>query len=87
MCTEFNMVRMRQLSKFAMTHSAAGEFIVLQVSYIDSLTGTKWLTLKEFPDQMVTIKLVEAKRLLSALKKSIDYIEAGIEHPADEFLD
>ncbi|TKI03871.1 hypothetical protein [Martelella alba] len=84
---ESNIGHMPQLSKFAMVHSAAGEFIVLKTAYIDSLAGTKWLTPQIYPDQTITIKLADAKELLAELKKSIDYIEAGIEHPSCTFHD
>ena len=84
---ESNIGHMRQLSKFAMTHLAVGELVILRASYIDSLAGVKWFTPEAFPDQTIVIKLADAKRLLAELKKSIDYIEAGIEHPASKFLD
>ncbi|TCL06926.1 hypothetical protein [Sodalis ligni] len=87
MCGESNVGHMRQLSKFAMTHSAMGEFVILTTAYIDSLSGVKGLPLEEFPSQTVTIKLGDAKRLLAELKKSIAYIEAGIEPPFSEIVE
>lgn len=82
---ESNIGHMRQLSDFDMTHLAIGKLVILHASYIDSLTGVKWFTPKVLPDQTIAIKLADAKRLLSALKKSIDYIEAGIDHPIGKF--
>jgi len=84
---ESNIGHMRQLSKFDMMHCAAGEFVILRSAYIDSLSGTKWVTPEEFPDQTIVINLANAKRLLSELKKSIGYIEAGIEHPAGKIIE
>jgi len=84
---ESNIGHMRRLSKFAMTHCAAGEFVILRSAFIDSLAGTEWFTPEEFPDQTIVINLADAKRLLSELKKSIGYIEAGIEHPAGKIIE
>ena len=78
---ESNIGHMRQLTNFTMDHCAAAEFIVMKSEYVDTLASTKWFTPEEFPDQTVVINLAGAKRLLSELKKSIGYIEAGIEHP------
>ncbi len=82
-----NIGHMRQLKKFAITHYAAGEFVILRSAFIDSLSGTKWFTPEKFPDQTVVINLADAKRLLCELKKSIGYIEAGIEHPAGKIIE
>jgi hypothetical protein len=84
---EYDIGHMRQLSKFAMTHSAIGEFVILRTAYIDSLSGVKGITPDKYPDQTVSIRLADAKRLLAELKKSIDYIEAGIELPNTVFID
>ncbi len=82
---ESNIGHMRQLSKFAVRHLAVGKLVILHASYIDSLAGVKWFTPETFPDQTIAINLADAKQLLAELKKSIDYIEAGIEHPASKF--
>ena len=83
---ESNIGHMRQLSDFDITHLAVGKLVILHTSYIDSVAGVKWFTPETFPDQTIAIKLADAKQLLAELKKSIDYIEAGIEHPASKFL-
>ncbi len=82
---ESNIGHMRQLSGFDVTHLAVGKFVILHASYIDSLAAVKCFTPEAFPDQTIAIKLADAKQLLAELKKSIDYIEAGIEHPASKF--
>jgi hypothetical protein len=79
---ESNIGHMRQLNDFHMAHLAVGGLVILHASYIDSLSCVKCSTPEAFPDQTIAIKLADAKRLLAELKKSIDYIEANIEHPS-----
>lgn len=70
---------MRLLTEFQTAHSALGEFIILQSSFVDTLKAISSLKHENYPDQTVMIRLSEAKALIAELQKRVDYIEAGIE--------
>lgn len=89
MIEEYEHGHMRRLRKFTMIHSVIAECIIVRVEFVDSLSESKnpLYRIKDFPPQITVIDLPQAKLLLAALKKSIGYIESGIEHPSGEFPD
>lgn len=73
---------MAELVSFQITFSALAEKVMLRAQFRDSMHDVPmWPTL-EFPDQEFCMSRREAELLLRELKRAIDYIDAGIEHPA-----
>lgn len=70
---------MRLLNEFKAAHSALGECIILQSSFVDTLAAFSSFKHEEYPDQTIMIRLNQAKALIAELQKRVDYIEAGIE--------
>ncbi|WP_459175718.1 hypothetical protein [Ewingella americana] len=68
-----------RLLDFQTAHSAFGEFILLKVSFVDTLSGISGFKCEIYPDQQVMIRLSEAKELIAELQKQVQYIEAEIE--------
>ncbi|WP_312740942.1 hypothetical protein [Cedecea neteri] len=73
---------MAELVGFQITFSALAEKVMLKAQFRDSMQGVPMWPTSEFPDQEFCMSRREAESLLRELKKAIDYIDAGIEHPA-----
>ena len=50
-------------------------------------SGVAGWTTVEFPDQKIVMRRDKADELMKALKRAIDYVDAGIEHPSLRFFD
>ncbi|CQJ02362.1 hypothetical protein [Yersinia frederiksenii] len=70
---------MRELTSFNTEHSAFGKFIIMRLSFTDTLTGFRHIEPEVYPDQQVMIRLDAAKKLIRELQRRVDYIESGIE--------
>ncbi len=73
---------MAELVGFQITFSALAKKVMLRAQFRDSMHGVPMWPTSEFPDQEFCMSRREAESLLRELKKAIDYIDAGIEHPA-----
>lgn len=54
---------------------------------MDRLRSNCWIGAVEFPDQKIVMRRDKAEELMKALKRAIDYVDAGIEHPNSRFFD
>jgi hypothetical protein len=54
---------------------------------LDRLRSNCWIGAVEFPDQKIVMRRDKAEELMKALKRAIDYVDAGIEHPNSRFFD
>ena len=57
------------------------------VGRLDRLRSNCWIGVVEFPDQKIAMRRDKAEELMKALKRAIDYVDAGIEHPNSHFFD
>lgn len=78
---QFDVHGMAELESFQITFSAQAEKVILRAQFRDSMHDVPMWPTSDFPDQEFCISRREAELLLSELKKAIDYIDAGLEHP------
>ncbi|MEG2115701.1 MAG: hypothetical protein RRZ38_17665 [Hafnia sp.] len=82
MFEQSDAISMAELVSFQITFSALAEKVMLRAQFRDSMHGVPMWPTSEFPDQEFCISRRDAELLLRELKKAIDYIDAGIEHPS-----
>lgn len=82
MFEQSDAISMAELVSFQITFSALAEKVMLRAQFRDSMHGVPMWPTSEFPDQEFCMSRREAELLLRELKRAIDYIDAGIEHPA-----
>ena len=78
---------MPELTEFDVTHLAMADLVFLNASFKDMASGVAGWTTVEFPDQKIVMRRDKAEELMTALKRAIDYVDAGIEHPNSRFFD
>ncbi|AVJ17227.1 MULTISPECIES: hypothetical protein [Serratia] len=82
-----DIIGMRLLTGFQTDHSAYGRFVLLQSSFVDTMSYVCPDKENDYPDQEIMIRLEVAKELIHELQKRVDYIEAGIENNAVHLVD
>ncbi|WP_370972469.1 hypothetical protein [Enterobacter wuhouensis] len=82
-----NAGAMPELTDYAISYSALTEHVLLRAKYTDTMASVpSWPTV-HFPDQTICLSRRQAENLIRELKKAVDYIDAGIEHPSIKFID
>ena len=82
-----NAGAMRELTEFAISYCALTEHVLLHAKFTDTMASVPSWSLVQFPDQTICLSRRQAENLLRDLKKAVDYIDAGIEHPSIKFID
>ena len=82
-----NAGAMPELTDFAISYCALTEHVLLHARFTDTMAKVPAWPSVEFPDQTICLSRRQAENLLYELKKAVDYIDAGIEHPSIKFID
>lgn len=84
---ESNAGAMPELTDFAISYCALTEHVLLHAQFTDTMASVPSWPSVEFPDQTICLSRRQAQNLMRELKKTVDYIDAGIEHPSIKFID
>ncbi|HFS5793746.1 TPA: hypothetical protein ACH1J3_000374 [Citrobacter werkmanii] len=84
---ESNAGAMPELTDFAISYYALTEHVLLHAKFTDTMVSVPSWPSVQFPDQTICLCRRQAENLLRELKKSVDYIDAGIDHPSIKFID
>ncbi|HDT5219225.1 TPA: hypothetical protein RCG95_001976 [Enterobacter roggenkampii] len=84
---ESNAGAMPELTDFAISYCALTEHVLLHAKFTDTMASVPSWPSVQFPDQTICLSRRQAENLLRELKKAVDYIDAGIEHPSIKFID
>ena len=84
---ESNVRATPELTDFEISYCAMSEHVMLHARLTDTMADVPMWPIKEFPDQTIYLSRRQAENLFRELKKAVDYIDAGIEHPAIKFID
>ncbi|MNB62543.1 hypothetical protein D3C81_47580 [compost metagenome] len=84
---ESNAGAMPELTDFVISYCAFTKHVILHASFTDTMASVPMWSTVEFPDQTICLSRRQAESLLHELKKAVDYIDAGIEHPSIRFID
>lgn len=84
---ESNARAMPELTDFIISYCASTEQVMLHAKLTDTMASVPMWPTVEFPDQTICISCRQAENLLYELKRAVDYIDAGIEHPAIRIMD
>lgn len=87
MVRESNAGAMPELTSFAISYCALTEHVLLHAKFTDTMVSVASWPSVQFPDQTICLTRRQAENLLRELKKAVDYIDAGIEHPSLKFID
>jgi len=82
-----NAGSMPELTDFIISYCALTEHVILHARFTDTMAGVPMWPTVDFPDQNICLSRRQAENLLHELKKAVDYIDAGIEHPSIRFVD
>lgn len=84
---ESNAGAMPELTDFAISYCAYTEHVLLHAKFTDTMASVPSWPSVQFPDQTICLSRRQAENLLPELKKTVDYVDAGIEHPSIKFID
>lgn len=84
---ESNVEAMPELTDFSISYCALTEHVMLHACLTDTMASVPMWPVTEFLDQTICLSRRQAENLLRELKKTVDFIDAGIEHPSIRFVD
>ncbi|MGL5965604.1 MAG: hypothetical protein ACRCZ6_00145 [Kluyvera sp.] len=84
---ESNAGAMPELTEFSISYCALTEHVLLHAEFTDTMASVPSWPSVQFPDQTICLSHRQAENLLQELKKAVDYIGSGIEHPSIKFID
>lgn len=76
---------MKSLEDFQIHHSAFGQFVILSSSFIDTSKNISRVDGIKYSDEIILIRIKDAKGLIKEIKKHVDYIDAGIEESKEHY--
>lgn len=80
-----NVGAIPELTDFMISYCAMTEHVLLHARFTDTMADVAAWPTVEFPDQTICLSHRQAENLFRELKKAVDYIDAGIEHPSIKF--
>ncbi|MHB9319974.1 hypothetical protein ACP3TG_12765 [Phytobacter diazotrophicus] len=83
--TKSNVGAMPELTDFMVSYCAMSGHVLLHAHFTDTMAGVAAWPTVEFPNQTIYLSRRQAENLFRELKKAVDYIDAGIEHPSIKF--